>query len=109
MSVPRWEARQGAVPSANPAQALGMQHGRNDGAAVLQRPHDVLLRHAQRVKVAARAQLPGSQQNLRQRGRVRQALQHAVHEAGVAQVLQPRTLHVDMALAELRRSNVEIR
>ena len=69
-----------------------MQHGRDDGAAVLQRLHDVLLRGAQGVKVGAAAERPRVQQDLRQRRRVRQALQHAVHEAGVAQILQPGAL-----------------
>ncbi len=71
-----------------------MQHGRNDGAAVLQRLHDMLLRGAQSVKVGAAAKRPRAQQDLRQRRRVRQALQHAVHEAGVPQVLQPRALQI---------------
>ena len=82
----------GTAPAADTPQALCMQHGCDDGAAVLQRLHDMLLRGAQRIKVSAAAQRPRAQQDLGQGGRVRQALQHTVHEAGVAQVLQPSAL-----------------
>ena len=76
-----------------------MQHGRDDGAAVLQRLHDMLLRGAQGVEVGAAAERPRAKQDLCQRGRVRQALQHAVHEAGVPQVLQPRALQTCLSIS----------
>ena len=70
-----------------------MLQGSYDGPTLLQRLSNVLLRGAQRVEVAARAQWAGTEQHLSQWRRVRQALQNAVHEAGIAQVLQSSTLH----------------
>lgn len=84
---------QGGAPAADAAQCLVVQHGRDDLAARLQRAHDVLLRRAQRVELGrAPAQRARLQHDLRQRRRVREALQDAVQEARVAQVLQPRAL-----------------
>ena len=66
---------------------------RNDRAPVQQRLAHKVASDCQRVEAGERAaQLALRQEELCQRRRVRQALQHAVHEARVAQVLQAAAL-----------------
>ena len=70
-----------------------MVHGSDHWPTLLQRLCDMLLSHAQGVEIAACAQRAGVEQHLGQGRRMGQALQHAVHEAGVAQILQSSALH----------------
>ncbi len=84
----------GSAPLVEELQALGMRRGRDDGGGA-EGALDVVLSHAHRVRVGAAAgvaQLVVRKAHLGQRRRVREALQHRVHEARVAQVLQPRSL-----------------
>ena len=87
-------------PPADAAQVLGKAVGGQGGAgAVRQGAREQVSRHldgveaVDRAVVQARAGGARADQQLRQGRRVHQRLQHAVHEAGVAQVLQPRALH----------------
>lgn len=87
-------------PLADGAQRLHVRQRREHPGAVPQAALDVRRRERQRVGAAAgaaavfgKAVAAGAgEQRFRQRRRVREALQHRIHEAGVAQVLQPRAL-----------------
>lgn len=82
-------------PAVHPPQRLGVRGRCQHAAAVLQRPLHQLARGGQQVRPGQARERAGAgrrEEQLRQGGCVDQALQHAVHEAGVAQVLQARPL-----------------
>lgn len=85
------------APLVHPAQGLGVGQRRQDRAPLLQRALHEVAREGDDVGADGarrRARAPRREQQLGQRRRVHQALQHAVHEAGVSEVLQARALRM---------------
>jgi len=83
----------GGAPAADLLEGVDVVDGRHHPLVAAQHPEDVVVHQLQGVQAPlGRAAGQVVQQALRQGGRVCQALQHRVHEAGVAHVLQSRPL-----------------